>query len=362
MKVLIINTIQFRINGVANVILSNMSSLLNSVNCEVAVTEWGEVNKRNRDSFIELSVKEYYLCSRQKAFFKYLYQLKKILKEDSFDIIHIHGNSGTMAVEARIAKKYSNARVIVHLHNSTCSHPKLFGPDSLLTRIMKRNADCLVACSKLAGDWLYKDHYVVLPNAIDLERFAFNAEKRKFIRGQYKISDDTFVIGHVGVFNEQKNHAFLLRVFAEYLKFNSNSRLLLVGDGAKKEDVVSLAKSLNIYDKVIFAGTQQDMPAFYSAFDIFVFPSLWEGLGIVDIEAQASGLTVLNSTAIPSEVKLSDRVVFKKIDDGVVFWATQIEELRVNYKDRYAPLEQLKECGYDVRDQASRLLQIYGER
>lgn len=362
MKILIINTIQFRINGVANVILSNISSLLNSVDCDIAVTEWGDVNKKNRDRFIELSVKEYYLCSRQDSLFKYLHQLKKILKQNSFDVIHIHGNSGTMAFEAKIAKKYSNARVIVHLHNSTCSHPKLFGPDSLLTKIMKKNADCLVACSKLAGDWLYKGNYVVLPNAIDLERFAFDEQKRKLIREQYNIPEDTFVIGHVGVFNEQKNHEFLLNVFAEYLKINSNSRLVLVGDGANKENIVSLAKTLNIEENVIFAGIQQDMPAYYSAFDIFVFPSLWEGLGIVDIEAQANGLAVLNSMAIPSEVKFSDRVAFKRLDDGIASWAEQIEQLRVKFVGRYAPIEQLKQCGYDVRDQASRLLQIYNER
>ena len=357
-----INTIQFRINGVANVILSNISSLLNSVDCGIAVTEWGDINKKNRDRFIELSVKEYYLCSRQDSLFKYLHQLKKLLKENNFDIIHIHGNSGTMAFEAKIAKKYSNARVIVHLHNSTCSHPKLFGPDSLLTKIMKKNADCLVACSKLAGNWLYKDNYVVLPNAIDLKRFTFNEHKRKKIRAQYNIPEDTFMIGHVGVFNEQKNHEFLLKVFAEYLKINSNSRLLLVGDGVNKERIVSLAETLNIEEKVIFAGIQQDMPAYYSAFDIFVFPSLWEGLGIVNIEAQANGLAVLNSTSVPNEVKFSDRVIFKKLNDGATSWAEQIEQLRVMFVGRYAPIKQLKQCGYDVRDQASCLLQIYNER
>ena len=359
MKILIINVIQYNINGIANIILSHIKSL-KSVNedFEIAVTSYGELDNFYVGNFSELGVGVIKVPSRQKLFL-YSTELRKIITNNNFDVIHIHGNSGTMALEARIAKKYSNARVIVHLHNSTCSHPKLFGPDSLLTKIMKKNADCLVACSKLAGDWLYKDNYIVLSNAIDLERFAFDEQKRKLIREQYNIPEHTFVIGHVGVFNEQKNHEFLLKAFAEYLKINSNSRLLLVGDGVNKGRIVSLAKTLNIEEKVIFAGIQQDMPAYYSAFDIFVFPSLWEGLPIVTVEIQANGLPAICSLAVSSEIAMSERFILKDLKDGVLSWARQIEEIRAKYKDRDAPISELCNAGYNISDQGNRLMQIY---
>ena len=362
MKILIINVIQYNITGIANVILSHIKSLKGiDANNEIAITSYGELNEVYTDSFVNYGVGILRVDNRNKPL-QYYKDLRKIIKKGMYDIIHIHGNSGTMAIEARIAKKYSNAKVIVHLHNSTCSHPLLYGPNSLLTAIMKKNADCLVACSKLAGDWLYKKDYVVLPNAIDIDKFTFNEQARQAIRSKYAINDDEFVLGHVGLFNEQKNHKFLIEVFEEYLKINPKSRLLFVGTGEKVEEIKTQAKSLGVYDKVVFAGAQQDMPAYYSALDIFVFPSLWEGLGIVNIEAQANGLAVLNSTSVPNEVKFSDRVIFKKLNDGAASWAEQIEQLRVMFVGRYAPIKQLKQCGYDVRDQASCLLQIYNER
>ena len=357
--ILIINTVEYSINGISNVILSHINSLKNSSDCSIYITQWGEVNIKYRQAFEENDVACFDVHPRKSSILNYIRSLKSFLKENNFDIIHIHGNSGTMAIEARIAKKYSDAKVIVHLHNSTCSHPLLYGPDSLLTKIMKRNADYLVACSKLAGDWLYKKDYVVLPNAIDIEKFAFNEQARREIRNKYAIDDDEFVLGHVGLFNEQKNHKFLIEVFAEYLKINPKSRLLLVGTGEKVEEIKTQAKALGVYDKVVFAGAQQDMPAYYSAFDIFVFPSLWEGLGIVNIEAQANGLAVLNSTSVPNEVKFSDRVIFKKLNDGASSWAKQVEEVRIEFKDRYAPIERLKKSGYDIDGQEVLLRNIY---
>lgn len=360
LKVLIVSTVRYRLTGIPKIILSHIVALKDKLNCEITVTEWDDVDESVKVLFERYGIEEYNLPKRKGEFKKYLQRLKRIIKKNNFDIIHIHGNSGTMAFEAKIAKKYSKARVIVHLHNSTCSHPKLFGPDSLLTKIMKKNADCLVACSKLAGDWLYKDYYVVLPNAIDLKRFAFNEQKRKAVRAQYNIPDDTFVIGHVGVFNEQKNQEFLLKVFAEYQKINYNSRLLLVGDGANKEHIISFAKTLKIEEKVIFAGIQQDMPAYYSAFDIFVLPSIWEGFGIVNIEAQANGLYVIASDAVPSEVNLTHNVSF--IELNIENWLNKLGERRDDYNRKVISennISSIKNAGYDIADLSNKIFEIY---
>ena len=359
MKILIINVIQYNITGIANVILSHIKSLKGiDANNEIAITSYGELNEVYTDSFVNYGVGILRVDNRNKPL-QYYKDLRKIIKKGMYDIIHIHGNSGTMAIEARIAKKYSNAKVIVHLHNSTCSHPLLYGPNSLLTAIMKKNADCLVACSKLAGDWLYKKDYVVLPNAIDIDKFTFNEQARQAIRSKYAINDDEFVLGHVGLFNEQKNHKFLIEVFEEYLKINPKSRLLLVGTGEKVEAIKTQAKALGVYDKVIFTGVQQDMPAYYSAFDIFVFPSLWEGLPIVTVEVQASGLPVICSFAVSPEIILSERFILKDLKDGACSWAEQVEEVRKKFKDRYAPIKELSDAGYNVSNQGNRLAQLY---
>lgn len=357
MKILILNTIEYSINGIASVILSHVKSL-SKVN-QLSVTCWGNTDSKYEIEFSRMNVITCSVASRKEELLKYRKQLKNLLKSNPFDIIHIHGNSGTMAIETRLAKKYSKARVIVHLHNSTCSHPVLYGPNSLLTYIMKRNADCLVACSRLAGDWLYKKNYVVLPNAIDINKFAFNEVARKDIRKKYGIEDDTFVIGHVGLFNEQKNQAFLVKVFSEYLKINTDARLMLVGDGMLKADIERLCVELGVSDKVIFAGVQHDMPAYYSSFDMFVFPSCWEGLGIVNIEAQASGLPVFASDAVPEEVALSDNVVFMDLQSGAVAWAEQVENMRKACKARYAPIDEMKKQGYDLAEQSDKLAEIY---
>ena len=359
--ILIINTVEYSINGISNVILSYINSLKNSSDCSIYITQWGEVNIKYRNAFEENDVACFDVPPRKSSILNYIRSLKSVLKENNFDIIHIHGNSGTMAIEARIAKKYSNAKVIVHLHNSTCSHPLLYGPNSLLTAIMKKNADCLVACSKLAGDWLYKKDYVVLPNAIDIDKFTFNEQARREIRSKYAIDDDEFVLGHVGLFNEQKNHKFLIEVFAEYLKINPKSRLLLVGTGEKVEEIKTQTKSLGVYDKVIFAGAQQDMPAYYSAFDIFVFPSLWEGLGVVMLEAQANGLHILVADSVPAEVKLSDNICFKNLSDGAIAWADKIERIRNQCDARCDVRISLIKAGYDLSSLTTKINDLYSK-
>lgn len=358
--ILIINTVQYTINGISNVILSHIKSLNSMNDICTHITQWGDVDGRYKQSFEEYNVIPYDVPSRKEDVLSYVRSLKRILKCGKFDIIHIHGNSGTMAIEAWLAKKYTNARIIAHLHNSSCSHPLLYGPNSLLTRIMKRKADCLVACSQKAGEWLYKKKYVVMPNAIDLERFTYNEQARREIRSKYHIGKDEFVIGHIGLFNEQKNHKFLVNVFFEYLKINPKSRLFLVGAGEQVDEIKSLAKTLNIYDNIIFSGNQEDVSPYYSAFDSFVFPSLWEGLGIVTIEAQANGLGVLCSLAVPPEVKFSDHVCFKDVQDGAAAWAVSIDELRTRSCNRKAaPLEEMKRNGYDINGQPRFLRELY---
>lgn len=359
MKILIINTIQYNINGIANVILSHIKSLIGNNNeVTIDITSYGILDNYYSDFFRFHGIKIFNISNRRK-FLSYVKQLSKIVVAKEYDIIHIHGNSGSMAIEAKIAKKFSKGKVVVHLHNSTCSHPIIFGPNGLLVQIMKKNADCLVSCSKAAGLWLFKENFYVLPNAIDLEKFKFNLSERLKIRSSFNILDSDFVIGHVGLFNEQKNQKFLVNIFAEYQKINPSSILLLVGTGDKFNEIQQLTKSLGINDRVIFVGNSNNMTAFYSAFDLLAFPSLWEGLPIVLIEAQANGLPIVASSAISEEVKFSNKVIFKKLKDNAQEWAIEIEKFRISFQDRDAPIQKMIEEGYDISNLGAKLLSLY---
>ena len=155
---------------------------------------------------------------------------------------------------------------------------------------------------------------MILPNAIDPERFKFSEVSRKEIRKRYGIKDDDFVIGHVGRFYPQKNHDFLIDVFYEIRKQRANAKLLLLGDGPLQDKIRQKINSLGIADSVIFAGLQKDPAPFYSAMDVFCFPSLWEGLGIVLLEAQYNGLPCVVSEVIPKEVLISNFLTYTTFD------------------------------------------------
>ena len=177
-----------------------------------------------------------------------------------------------------------------------------------------------LACSEAAaingwGKRALKNRKVtILPNAIDPERFKFSEKSRQEIRAQYGIKNTDFIIGHVGRFYPQKNHVFLVDVFNEVHKQNPKTKLLLLGDGPLQDKVKKKVGSLKLADSVIFTGLQKDPAPFYSAMDVFCFPSTWEGLGIVLLEAQYNGLPCVVSKAIPKEVLISNLLTYSSFD------------------------------------------------
>ena len=219
------------------------------------------------------------------------------------------------------------------------------------------------ACSKLAGEWLFGDKIVTSPkfkvihNGVDLKKYAFNSKIRNEIRNLYKISENEIVIGHVGRFTEQKNHVFLIDIFNEYHKINSNSRLLLVGTGILEENVKEKVEDLKIADKVIFAGFRSDVNNYMQAMDLFVLPSKFEGLGLVLIEAQASGLPCFTSKdVVPKEAQVSDLLTYIRLSSNAKKWANIINKSSFNRKD---VAKEIKDSGYDINEAALELEKFY---
>ena len=216
----------------------------------------------------------------------------------------------------------------------------------------------LWACSKGAGEWLYgknNNRVVIIKNAIDIERFAFNLAHRNKIRQQYKITDE-FVIGHSGRLSHQKNHKFLLQIFNEILKINSKSRLLLVGDGELREELINLANDLAIQEKIIFAGNKKNVNEYYSAMDVFVLPSFFEGLSVSLLEAQCNGLHCICSDILSEESNVTgiDKLNLKLPPER---WAQVI--MQYQGTERIDGISKLREHGFDIAKEVKVLQDYY---
>ena len=227
---------------------------------------------------------------------------------------------------------------------------------------IRNTADYLFACSDRAGEWLFgkkatkKPNYQMIPNGIDLSRFAFDEKKRFQMRKELFIDETALVLGHVGRMTEPKNHKFLLQLFAKYHSENPNSKLLLVGDGELYEEVKQQCKQLKIADDTIMVGSKTNTEDYYQAMDAFLFPSLWEGLGIVAIEAQANGLPCLVSENIPREALVEESV--KVLDlRSTDEWLLELS--KVSAGNRRLVDEKLR--SYDVSIVAIRLQKFYLE-
>ena len=249
--------------------------------------------------------------------FKYHNKLKKILKEGHYKIVHSHIN--TLSVFSLFAAKCAGVPVrIAHSHSTTNKKEKKKNLlKQLLRPFSKLFATDYMCCSELAGRWLFGDkeydkgNVYLLNNAIDLDKFKYNETLRKKKRKELGIKDDTLVIGHIGRFVAQKNHDYLIDIFNEIHKKNNNSVLLLAGQGPLMEEIKNKAKELNLDDSVKLLGQRNDANELYQAFDVFLLPSLYEGLPVLDITKFMS----LNNT--PEEWAdniLDDVKKYKRID------------------------------------------------
>ena len=253
-----------------------------------------------------------------KNHFAYCEWWRVFLKEHpEYRVVHGHVRS-TAAIYLWIAKKLGRV-TISHSHSTSNGKGAAAFVKDVMQLPIRYIADYMFACSDEAGKYLFgkaalkKENYKLIPNAIDCDRFKFNPQRREEMRKELGL-DDCFVIGHVGRLSEPKNHTFLLDVFAEVEKEKPEARLLLVGDGPLRETLKEKCTRLGISEKVLFVGARQNTEDYYQTMDIFAFPSLWEGLGIVAIEAQAARLKCICSDQIPSAVKVTEELEFYPLD------------------------------------------------
>lgn len=296
------------------------------------------------------------LLERRKNILRYLFQLIKLMKKDNYDIIHVHGSSSLLAIELLAAKICGIKVRIAHSHNTTCNYRIL---NIVLKYIFNYLTTCRLACGRDAGKWLFgnKD-FKVLKNGIEADDFKYNKEIRDKIRINLNLEGKK-VIGHVGAFNEQKNQSFLIDILKELLIIDKNYRLVFIGDGEKREEIERKALIAGIKDKVIFLGRRTDISDLLQAMDLMVLPSKYEGLPVVAIEWQASGLPIVVSDKVTSEIALTNLVTFKSLNDGASEWAITIDSL-IKY-ERVSKIDVIREVGYDIKKNSDALVNLYNK-
>jgi len=305
---------------------------------------------------------------------KYLFyrEINKVF-DDGYDVIHLHTSRWTGLELEEIAMERKVNRVIVHSHNIDIAVPHedkerydYFSKQHInikkeFSQNWKRYSTSLCACSDLAARWLFGDELArsevhILKNAIDTDTFMYNQETRDKYRRELGL-EDNFVIGHTGRFDPQKNHKFILRVFKDILKALPTASLLLIGMGSCYNEIRNLAKEYGILSRIRFMGFRDDVAELMQAMDVFILPSLYEGLGIVLIEAQAAGLRCLASSAIPPEAKILLDTRFLPLEEDM--WISALLEIGKNGYERNDGAISVSSAGYSMKESIKTIEKLY---
>lgn len=284
-----------------------------------------------------------------------------LFSENHFDIFHFNVNTLSYLFPVISALK-NGTKVLVHSRSTGPINTKS------LTRILhelnkiklKHMQVTRIAVSGKAGKWLFGDTpFEVYHNGVDTEKFVFSEKARIRIRRDLGC-DNKAVIGHVGVFTFAKNHAFMVRVFKEYLKINPSACLWFIGDGALREKTQELVDKMDLKDSILFLGEQKDLRELYAGMDLFWFPSIYEGFGNVLLEAQCEGLPCLLSDCVPKDAVIADNVFTYSLNEPPEKWATKIEEaVQTQKTDRSICYKEMEAAGVSVKSEIARLQDLY---
>lgn len=357
MKILFLTTVSLSINGVTEFISQYVK---NEKDNYIDIVASMPSDKEMKDELRKHCNNLYELEHRKDSTFKYLVDLVKLIKKNKYDIVHAHGSSATLAIELLAAKLAGCPVRIGHSHNTQCENVKL---DKILRPLFYATSTHALACGQKAGEWLFPNReFHVIPNGRSVERFKFNSDNRRKIRGELGI-EDSIVIGHVGVFYPQKNHKFIIDLFTDLLKESANYKLVLIGSGPQFDEIKEYSKEKGVFENIVFTGLIGNVDEYLSAMDIMILPSLFEGLPLVAVEWQINGLPTLLADTITDECKISDLAKFLPISD-TKYWVEEILkfEKRAKSDEHYQEFAKLVyEQGYDVKHTSEKLNDYYAK-
>lgn len=342
---------QYNVGGTEKVIYSILSNLDNNIFDKYFLsTLKGKNDEELRKERINLKI-----IPKDKKFEKNLY---KYFLENKFDIIHVH-NCKEMGQVLKIAKKAGIRKRIIHSHVYRKDLNKILWIVKGIKEIpLTIYSNIYFACSKLAAKWLFplklKKAYIIL-DGFNISNFKYDKEKRNKIRNKLNIKECEYVITMVSRLEQQKNHKFMLDVIKELINKNNKYKLLIVGDGKNKEKLIKQVQKYNISKHVIFVGTKNNVSDYLSASDLYVMPSIFEGLGISAVEAQYNGLMAFVSDNIPAEVDIDENLV-QYIPLKKKKWISEI--LKISSKD-YKHNKSISSEKYDMDKIINEIEEIY---
>lgn len=354
-----------RSSGIATFVYNMYKTLDKSITCDFLHQDWANGCLIHKDAYdnelAKLGAKIYHVTNPRFNFTSFIKDVGVFFETHGaeYDIVHCHVANAAFCV-LRDAMKAGIDNRLLHSHLNTSS-------EHLLRRIRNRPLITLgkhyateyAACSEEAGEYLFgNEHYELIRNGIQVDRFSFDENKRIEKRGELGISDKAFVIGCVGRIAKQKNHAFAVDVINELQKTVPEAILLIVGDGDLRSIIETKISSFGLDEKVILLGNRNDVSELYSAMDVFLMPSLCEGLPFSAVEAQASGLPCVYSRGVPQETDITFTGRFLSLEDGLSTWAAAIKEAYRSGRSTEAPCI-LESKGYSVQASAKQLAGLY---
>lgn len=313
------------------------------------------------DEILALGGKIYKLPSRREGWVKSRRSISKFFDDHpEYKVVHYQTSSLSFLDPLEIAAKKKVPVRIIHSHNTKISGNRLHILFHWINqKRIKKIATDYFACGNLAGKWMFdgsgcEQLVRIINNGIDIAKYGFDKTERAKVRAQLGLSDE-FVIGHVGRFFAVKNHRYLIDVFAKYLEIDDNARLMLVGDGELRKSMEQYAKTLNIYEKIMFLGARRDVAQLLQAMDYMIMPSLYEGFPVTAVEAQAAGLPCIISDTITEDAVIQPNVYRKNINEQPEAWAKAIDRHALRITDNKV----LIKAGFDVSETMNTLYSIY---
>lgn len=316
------------------------------------------------DEILKLGGRIYRTTPKKEGIVKFIRNTNKLLKHmPNYEVVHIHVSSLASALSWILTKVRKAPVRIFHSHNTQNKKDLKSVLRKIGQGIVKYNSEYLCACSREAGEFLFgsrqRTQFITINNGIDSNKFFYDVKSRNLLRSDLNL-ENKLVIGHVGRFNEQKNHEFIIEIFDKVNKKDNNTILLLVGKGELESKIRKKVKLLNLEESVLFLGLRDDINKILNGMDIFLMPSFHEGLPVVGVEAQATGIKCFMSDSITREVDIAGLVEFINLDKSPEFWAERI--LKSKGYDRCNKTQAINDYEFDIKQVVQKLSNLYEKK
>lgn len=359
MRILLINTVPTEQNGITGVIFNYLKAIyakeitFDLLSLNTPSSQYSDI--------VEAKGGRVFVLPRLDGTLKYWNELRRLIKKNRYDAVHIHGNSHTVVLELSAAWTAGCVVRMVHSHTTTCSHVVV---SRLLTQPFNMLYTHGLACGDAAGRWMFgKRKFTVINNGVNTDLYAFDKTKRDAIRNDNGWTDCK-VIGHVGGFVGTKNQKFIVDVFCELYKHDNTYRLLLIGDGALRHEVEVKVNEYGLQNVVCMTGNIDNVCDYLNAMDLVLMPSLFEGLPLTLVEQQANGLRCVVSDVITREADKTGNMIFLPLAMDASKWAERIiaidmDNTRQRMMRSEKAIERIRECGYSIQEEARKLKEYY---